>query len=243
MLSKYFTKRARSALRKKKIPQHIAIIMDGNGRWAKKRMLSRLRGHAKGADALKKAIEESIWLGVKYLSVYAFSSENWKRPKSEIEGLMKLFVSSLKNELPNLMKNKIQVEFMGDLSKFSSELKAYMKKTVSETKLRKKNLQLNVMINYGSKAEIVRAVNSIIKSKQQVINEKTIDKYLYTAGLPDPDLLIRTSGEYRLSNFLLWQSAYTEFWYTKKYWPDFNGKLLRQAVKSYQKRNKRLGGL
>ena len=243
MLCDFWTARARKKLKSKKIPQHIAVIMDGNGRWAKRRGLPRIKGHAQGAETLSKVIEEAAYLGVKYLSVYAFSTENWKRPQEEIDGLMNLFMEALTVRIGQLKDNKIKVCFLGELSKFSREIQANIKKAEKETDFKDNNLILNVKLNYGSRNEIVNAVNRIIKDNKKNIDEKVFSEYLYTKNIPDPDLLIRTSGELRISNFMLWQMAYSEFWFTKKYWPDFNARLLRRAVAAYQKRKIRKGGL
>ncbi len=233
----------RKALCRKEIPQHIAIIMDGNGRWAKQRGLPRLAGHSRGSAALKKAIQEAAKLGIKYLSVYAFSTENWQRPKDEVDGLMQLFMQAMHNEIADLKKNKIALKFLGNLSKFSLEMQTSMKKAEQETNFADKRLQLNVMINYGSRAELLQAVNKITAAGKKNVTEEQFSAELYTKGIPDPDLLIRTSGEQRISNYLLWQLSYAEFWFTKKYWPDFDGRVLRQAVRDYQQRQRRKGGI
>ena len=231
----------RRKLRRGRIPVHVAIIMDGNGTWAKRRGLPRNAGHSRGADALKRTLTEAAQLGVKYLSVYAFSTENWKRPAAEVNYLLNLFMQSLRKETKELVKNKIAVRFLGGLEKFSPALQKQMHKAEQAAQNKEPVLTLNVMLNYGGRDEIVRAVNKARKIKK--VTEKSFAQFLYTANIPDPDLLIRTSGQLRISNFLLWQCAYTEFWFTPKYWPDFNGRMLRQAVRSYQKRQRRLGGL
>lgn len=231
----------RRRLRRKAIPAHVAVIMDGNGTWAKRRGLARNAGHARGADALQKATTEAAHLGVKYLSVYAFSTENWKRPAAEVNYLLNLFMKSLRKETKSLAKNKIAIRFLGGLEKFSPALQKQMRKTELATQNQEPVLTVNVMLNYGGRDEIVRAVKKASKLKK--VTEETFAQCLYTAGIPDPDLLIRTSGQLRLSNFLLWQCAYTEFWFTPVCWPDFNGKLFRQAVREYQRRQRRLGGI
>ncbi|MDR2432034.1 MAG: di-trans,poly-cis-decaprenylcistransferase [Candidatus Margulisbacteria bacterium] len=232
----------RRKLRNGRKPAHVAIIMDGNGTWARRRGLPRGAGHARGADALRRTLTEAAYLGIPCLTVFAFSTENWKRPPDEVEHLLGLFKESLQKEIPELCKNKIAVRFLGGLEKFSPELRELMRSAEAETKQERPALALNVLLNYGGRDELVRAVNKALNSGVRTVTEETFAKYLCTAGLPDPDLLIRTSGQLRISNFLLWQCAYTEFWFTPKCWPDFDGRLFRQAVRSYQKRRRRLGG-
>lgn len=241
--NEFFAQQQRKKLAKKTLPVHLAVIMDGNGRWATWRGLPRGAGHQRGAEALGRTIQESYVLGIKYLSVYAFSTENWKRPQEEIALLQKLLKKVLTEQVTDLKKRKISVRFLGDLSRFSKELQGLMNKATKETSFSDAKLFLNIMLNYGGRPEIVMAVNQIIKEKHSKIDETLFAKYLYTQGIPDPDLLIRTSGELRVSNFLLWQIAYSEIWITKKMWPDFNGRLLRKAVKAYQQRNRRKGGV
>jgi undecaprenyl diphosphate synthase len=240
---RFFEEQERNVLRRGEIPAHIAVIMDGNGTWAKRRGLPRTAGHAQGARALRKVLQESARLGVRYLTVYAFSTENWKRPKSEVDYLMQLFMESMQKEVPDLIKNKVQLRFLGDLSAFSAELSAMMQDSMKKTDVAKPRVTLNVMINYGARNELYRAMKKITEQKKILKDENDLGNYLDTAGLPDPDLLIRTSGQLRISNFLLWQSAYTEFWFTDKCWPDFNGSVLRTAVREYQRRHRRRGGL
>ena len=239
----FFANIARRKLRQGHIPAHIAIIMDGNGTWARRRGLPRNAGHSRGADALRRTITEAAYLGVRYLSVYAFSTENWKRPAEEINHLLSLFVEALRKEVPELVKNKIAIRFLGGLERFSPELQDLMRQAEQDTQNPQALLTLNVLLNYGGRAEIIRAVNKIQQSGVKEITEENFTDYLFTAGMPDPDLLIRTSGQLRLSNFLLWQCAYTEFWFTPKCWPDFDGRLFRQAVHAYQKRQRKLGGV
>lgn len=238
----FWAQRERTALRKNSIPEHVAIIMDGNGRWAKQRGLPRLAGHAEGLHALERVVKEAVALHIKYLSVYAFSTENWKRPQEEITGLMKLFFKAMDEAVTKLIKNDIRIMFLGDLSRFPAEMKKVMDETMRSS-AKNNRLTLNIMINYGSRQELTTAVNKLLSSGKKEVSEDDISKALYTGDIPDPDLLIRTSGELRISNFLLWQSAYTEFWVTKKFWPDFNSILLRQAVNDFQKRHRRKGGL
>ncbi|MGE7601761.1 isoprenyl transferase [Peribacillus sp. NPDC097675] len=234
-------------IKKSNVPQHIAIIMDGNGRWAKKRALPRVAGHHEGMKTVRKITKISNELGIKTLTVYAFSTENWKRPKSEVDFLMKLPQEFLGTFLPELIAENVRVEMMGDLSLIPSHTQKAVKQAMEDTK-NNDGMILNFALNYGSRGEIVTAVNSIIHdSKNGIIkedvSEEMVSSYLMTKHLPDPDLLIRTSGEKRLSNFMLWQSAYTELWFTDVLWPDFSGEHLLQAVEEYQKRSRRFGGV
>lgn len=224
-----------------RIPNHIAIIMDGNGRWAEKRGLPRTFGHKEGADALRKIITYAGKIGVKYLTVYAFSTENWKRSKDEIDALMFLFKTYLKNEEKNIMKNNVRFLVSGRKNGVSSSLLEAIKKLEDKSR-DNTGLTLNIAFNYGGRAEIIDAVNSILKSGADNINEKDFSKYLYN-DIPDPELLIRTSGEFRISNFLLWQIAYSEIYITKALWPDFDEKELDKAIQSYNERDRRFGGV
>lgn len=224
-----------------RIPNHIAIIMDGNGRWAEKRGLPRTFGHKEGADALRKIITYAGKIGVKYLTVYAFSTENWKRSKDEIDALMFLFKTYLKNEEKNIMKNNVRFLVSGRKNGVSSSLLEAIKKLEDKSR-DNTGLTLNIAFNYGGRAEIVDAVNSILKSGADNINEEDFSKYLYN-DIPDPELLIRTSGEFRISNFLLWQIAYSEIYITKALWPDFDEKELDKAIQSYNERDRRFGGV
>ena len=227
------------------IPQHIAIIMDGNGRWAKARALPRIAGHKVGADSLKDIVKACAEIGIKHLTVYAFSTENWRRPKDEVEFLMGLFAKTLDGEVDNLNKNNVRLKFLGRLQDFSNDLQNKMK--ASMDKLSKNTgLNLNVMVNYGARAEIVDAVREIIKEKAQAqekeeVSEQDIQAHLYTKNIPDPDLLIRTASEMRISNFLLWQIAYAEIYVTDVLWPDFRKAELIKAIESYGKRERRFG--
>ena len=233
-------------LDKKNIPNHIAIIMDGNGRWAQKRGLKRELGHKAGRKSVKKIVESCRELGVKNLTLYAFSTENWNRPRLEIDFLMQLLLLSLKDELRNLNKNNIKFETIGNLDKLPVKIKNYLKK-VKETTKKNTKLTLTLALSYGSRNEIVDVVKEISnKVKNNIISSKNIDEtvindHLYTRNLPDVDLLIRTSGEKRISNFLLWQIAYSELYFTKKLWPDFRKKDLYKAIISYQNRERRFG--
>lgn len=226
------------------IPQHIAIIMDGNGRWAKQKGYPRTIGHQQGAEALRAAIKACSKFNVKYLSVYAFSTENWNRPTTEVSFLMKMFKSLLMKELEGLNKNNIRVRIIGDISKFSDELKEKIKDIEDKTQ-NNTDMQLNIMMNYGSRFEIVTAVNRLLaeakEGKRDSVTEDEFSKYLYTAGIPDPELLIRTSQELRISNFLLWQIGYSELIFVESLWPEFNEDQLVACLQEYQKRNRRFG--
>jgi len=226
------------------IPKHIAIIMDGNGRWAQKRKLPRIEGHRRGAISLREAVKACIELGVKYLTVYAFSTENWKRPKEEINFLMRLLSSTIEKEVDELDKNKIKVRFMGRLSMLPEKLQEKIGSAEERTKNNSK-LNLNIMLSYGGRAELTDALKSIVKNnaKSDTIDEKLISDHLYTAGMPDPDLLIRTAGELRVSNFMIWQIAYSEIWVTDVLWPDFRKKHLLEAIEDYSGRIRKFGGL
>jgi undecaprenyl diphosphate synthase len=224
------------------IPRHIAVIMDGNGRWAKARGLRRIDGHREGVRSTHEIVEACGELGVEVLTLYTFSSENWKRPQSEVEALMNLLVQTVGKELDNLMKNNVQLRVIGrlkDLTLAAREGMRYgMRKTAKNT-----GLILNLALSYGGRQEILDAVKGILKDGKQKITEQDIADHLYTAGLPDPDLLIRTSGEMRISNFMLWQLAYTEIVVTDVLWPDFRKPQLLDAIREYGKRNRRFGGL
>lgn len=222
--------------------KHIAIIMDGNRRWAKERFLPTAMGHKEGVNALKRTLTACKDYGIKYLTVYAFSTENWNRSKDEVEFLMKLLFQTIKDEILDLNKNEIKVKFIGDLSKLSDSLQNLLYQTENDTK-DNNGVNLQIAFNYGSKNEIVNAVKRIIKDgvKAEDISEELISKYLYTANIPDPDLLIRTGGEMRISNFLTYQSAYSEILVLDKYWPQFDEKELGNAVIEFKRRNRRFG--
>ena len=230
------------------MPVHIGIIMDGNGRWAKKRGLPRKAGHSAGAKTFRKITRYCSDIGVKHLTVYAFSTENWKRPEDEVNSLMKLFKSYLEEALEDFKDDSIVVKFIGDKSQFSDDLRNLMIENEESSKDRD-GMVLNIAMNYGSRDEIVRAVKNIsvdVKSgklSEDDITENLFSDYLYTSGQPDPDLIIRPSGEYRISNFMLWQSAYTEFVIMNKLWPDFEKSDLDEAINMYSKRNRRYGGV
>jgi undecaprenyl diphosphate synthase len=230
------------------LPKHIAIIMDGNGRWAKKRGLPRAAGHRAGTDRLSRIVRESTRIGIPYLTVYAFSTENWKRPLDEVNALMGLLIEYVEKELDKLNKNGVRVNLLGIKDKLPSETRCQIERAVEETKNNSK-LQLQIALNYGGRSEIVDAVKAITsdyrdnKIKMEDIDESLISKYLYSAGIPDPDLIIRPSGELRLSNFLLWQSAYSELWFDNVNWPDFTEANYRRAIYDFQLRNRRYGAL
>ena len=225
------------------LPRHIAIIMDGNGRWAKKRGLPRTAGHTAGAKTFKNIARYCNKIGLKYLTVYAFSTENWKRPEDEVKGIMNLLRDYLK-DAENFKDENIRVRFIGDREPLADDIKELMLKNERESE-NATGLTLYIAINYGGRDEIVKAVQKIIKSgvKAEDITEKVISDNLYTADCPDPDFIIRPSGEYRISNYLIWQSAYSEFWYSDILWPDFTEKHLEKAIDDFNKRNRRFGGI
>lgn len=228
------------------IPAHIAIIMDGNGRWATARNLPRVAGHKKGADSVREAIESCVESGVPYLTLYAFSSENWSRPASEVDSLMELLSFYLNKEIKTLHSNGIRLNFVGDRDKLSPDIAKKLKEAEELTR-NNTNLVLTIAISYGSRQEIVMAAKFLAqqvsdgKIAPDEINEQSFAKFLYTIDIPDPDLLIRTGGEQRLSNFLLWQSAYTELFFTDVLWPDFRKENLAQAIFEFSKRERRYG--
>lgn len=225
------------------LPDHIAIIMDGNGRWAKKRSLPRTAGHAAGSKNFKDIARYCNKIGLKYLTVYAFSTENWKRPKEEIDNIMKIFKEYLE-DAKNFKDENIQVQFIGDRSVLDPDIQRLMKES-EDASCDATGLHLNIAINYGGRDEIVHAVKNIVDSGIDVndITEQTITDSLYTSGQPDPDFIIRPSGEYRLSNYLIWQSAYAEYWFSDILWPDFKPKDLERAIDDFNKRNRRFGGV
>lgn len=234
-------------IKKFEVPQHIAIIMDGNGRWAKKRALPRIAGHHEGMKVVRKITRVANRLGVKVLTVYAFSTENWKRPKAEVDYLMKLPEEFLGSFLPELIQENVRVEMIGDFTSIPAHTQRAIQRAIDETK-DNDGLILNFALNYGSRAEILNAVNACLKDAETgklkgMITEEGFSNYLMTSALPEPDLLIRTSGEIRLSNFMLWQLAYTELWFTDVLWPDFNEDHLLEAIEVYQKRTRRYGGV
>ena len=225
------------------LPTHIAIIMDGNGRWAKKRSLPRTAGHVAGAKTFKNIARYCNKIGLKYLTVYAFSTENWKRPRDEVKGIMNLLRDYLK-DAENFKDENIKVNFIGDRTPLAEDIKELMKKNEEGSK-NATGLTLNIAINYGGRDEITNAVKKIVNSgvKAEDVTEDLISQNLYTYGIPDPDFIIRPSGEYRLSNYLIWQSAYAEYWFSDILWPDFTPHHLEKAINDYNHRNRRFGGL
>lgn len=230
------------------VPEHVAIILDGNGRWAKKRRLPRKAGHVAGSQTVEQICEDAWNLGIKYLTVYAFSTENWKRPQDEVDALMKLLRRYLKDCIKRSTKNNMSVRVLGDITPLDEDLKASILE-LEEVSKDNTGLHFQVALNYGSRDEILRAVQRIAedvkmgKLESSQITEEKFSSFLDTKGIPDPDLLIRTSGEERLSNFLLWQLAYTEFYFTDVLWPDFNKAELEKAIAYYNKRDRRFGGV
>ena len=230
------------------VPNHIAIILDGNGRWAKSKGMPRSYGHMKGCANLETVCDYMKELGVKYVTVYAFSTENWKRSKEEVDGLMKLFRSYLKKCIKLADKNKMRVRVIGEISAFDQDIQDSIEK-LEEYSQKYDEIYFQIALNYGSRDEIIRGVRKLAQDaadgriNPQEIDEKVFGNYLDTAGIPDPDLMIRTSGELRLSNFLLWQMAYTEFYFTDVAWPDFNKAELVKAIEKYNQRDRRYGGV
>ena len=234
--------------KKLQIPCHIAIIMDGNGRWAKKRLLPRTAGHAAGAEAFRRIANYCRTLGVKYLTVYAFSTENWKRSEEEVSGIMKLLGKYLREAIADMEKNHVRFKFFGDLSRLNPELRQLCMDAQSRSE-EYHDVQVNFCLNYGGRDEIVRAARNFAqdvadgKRKPEELTEEVLSGYLYSADVPDPELIIRPSGELRTSNFLLWQSAYSEFVFMNVLWPDFQPKDLDAAIEEYNGRNRRFGGV
>jgi len=224
------------------LPKHIAIIMDGNGRWAKQKNKSRIFGHRNGVKAVRETVEYATEIGINYLTLYAFSTENWQRPKKEVSGLMSLLVSTIRSETKTLMENNIKLSSIGNMNMLPEKCKKELNESI---KLTSGNTKLNLILalSYSSRWEIKNAIRKIIGDGLKVneISEDIIEQYLATKNVPDPELLIRTSGENRVSNFLLWQIAYTEFYFCKKFWPDFSKEDLRDAILEYQKRDRRFG--
>jgi len=224
------------------LPRHIAIIMDGNGRWAKKRALPRTFGHKAGTENVRKIVKYCSRIGIEYLTVYAFSTENFKRPPEEVNMLMKLLVEYFYKETEELKANGVRLQVLGDVSVFSSAVRKAIDYGVEETKECKK-MVFSIALAYGARAELVHAVREIMAEGLTKIDEQTIADHLYTAGMPDPDLIIRTSGEERLSNFLLYQAAYSEFYFTDVLWPDFDERELDRAIEAFSVRSRRFGGV
>lgn len=229
-----------------KLPNHIAIIMDGNRRWAKEKNLPSIMGHKEGAQALRKIIRHSGKIGIKYLTVYAFSTENWKRTKEEVDYLMNLLIDSLNQYLSEALENDVTLNFIGNIKELPEKVQKTIKESEEKTQ-NNKRLNLQIALNYGSRLEIINAVKEICQEYKankitiNDINENIINQYLYTKNIPDPELLIRTGGEFRISNYLLWQSAYTEFYSTKAMWPDFTPEELDKALNEFSRRQRRYG--
>lgn len=230
------------------IPEHIAIIMDGNGRWAKQRNLPRSMGHKAGVENIREIVKECSRLRVKYLTLYAFSTENWKRPAEEVNAIMKLLVEYLKKEIDELHKNEVVLRTIGDIEILPNVCKEELKNAYEKTK-NNTGLVLNLALNYGGRDEILRGIKLLYEDLNmekiilEDINDEIFSKYLYTKNMPDPDLIIRPSGEQRISNFLLWQCAYSELWYSNINWPDFTKEHLYKAIYDFQNRDRRFGGI
>ncbi len=228
------------------IPGHVAIILDGNGRWAKKRLMPRNYGHVQGAKTVEQICEDADSLGIKYLTVYAFSTENWNRPEEEVALLMKLLKNYLKDCVKRANNNNMKVRVIGEKSRLNEDIRNRIEE-LERSSAGNTGLNFTIALNYGSRDEMLRAMRAMVRDGREgrldpeELTEQTVSRYLDTAGIPDPDLLIRTSGEERLSNFLLWQMAYTEFYFTDVLWPDFNKKELIKAIESYNQRNRRYG--
>ncbi|OLS01754.1 isoprenyl transferase [Tissierella creatinophila] len=232
----------------KKLPKHIAIIMDGNGRWAKRKFLPRYFGHQEGMKRVIDIVSASSKLGIDCLTLYAFSTENWKRPEEEIESLMKILVSYIRKELEKLVENNVKLNIIGDISNFPTLARTEVERAIFETE-NNTGMNLNIALNYGGRDEIIYGIKNLLndyklgKINIDNLNSEIFSNYLYTKGQPDPDLLIRPSGELRISNFMLYQIAYTEFWFSDVLWPDFSEDKLYEAIIDFQKRNRRFGGL
>ncbi len=240
-------RKAKKEYDKALLPKHVAIIMDGNGRWAKKRSLPRIMGHRAGADALRRVSRFAGHMGIEYITVYAFSTENWKRSDEEVSGLMSLLLDYLKNAEKELGGDEVRIRVIGDPARFSDEIQQQIKRVEAVTK-DNKAVTVTLALNYGGRDELVHAVKAIAKEVQNgktdpdSIDEKTVSRHLYTYDMPDPDLVIRTSGELRLSNYLLWQTSYSELYFTDTLWPDFDEKEFTKAIDAYLSRSRRFGG-
>lgn len=224
------------------LPKHIAFIMDGNGRWAKCRGKVRTYGHKQGVEAVEKVIKHSQKLGLEIISFYAFSTENWKRPKEEVDYIFELLRDYLKDHKDDFANNNIRLRVVGDIAKLPKDLQKSILDVEASTE-KCSGLLVNMCLNYGSRVEIIRAINNIIKDGIKQVDDEIFARYLQTEGLPDPDMVVRTSGEYRLSNFMLYQCAYSELYFPKIYWPDFREKELEKAIIVYQRRNRRFGNI
>jgi undecaprenyl diphosphate synthase len=231
-----------------KLPRHVAIIMDGNGRWAKKRALNRIRGHEEGAESVRTIVRASREIGIRWLTLYAFSEENWKRPRYEVEALMRLLKRFMVSELGEMLENGIRFQVIGRVRKLPKDIQQTLRETVEKTS-HNQNMVLTLALSYGGRQELADAVAGIAQEIEsgalgsEDISEEIISRHLYTADMPDPDLLIRTGGEYRVSNFLLWQIAYTEIYTTPTQWPDFRKEEYEKALEAYQRRERRFGAV
>jgi undecaprenyl diphosphate synthase len=238
-------KKAAGAVDFSNLPRHIAVIMDGNGRWAQKRGLPRTAGHSVGAETFRRVATYCKDIGIEYLTCYAFSTENWKRPKEEVDTIMGLLDKYLREAIETMERDRVRMKFFGDTSVLSPELQELIAKT-NEISHRYEGCQVNICVNYGGRDEIVRAARAyadrVLHGEENNLTEEEFSSLLFSAGIPDPDLIIRPSGEIRLSNFLLWQAAYAELYYTDVLWPDFDEKELNRAIAEYQRRNRRFGG-
>ena len=223
-----------------KIPEHVAIIMDGNGRWAKERKLPRIIGHREGVESVREVVRTAREIGVKYLTLFTFSTENWRRPQDEVRGLFNLLERVAKREINLLLKNGIKLKVIGRKDELPERTRKIIESAEEKTK-ENKDMTLVLAFNYGGRREIIDAINKILKNGKKEINEDDFRKYLYDPEIPDPDLLIRTSGEMRISNFFLWEIAYTELYFTDKYWPDFRREEFLKAIEEYAKRERRFG--
>jgi len=243
-----FFKKKNASVTLKNVPEHVAFIMDGNGRWAKKRGMPRLYGHNAGTETLKKIVKESKRLGIKYITFYAFSTENWKRPEDEVSGLMQILVKFIQSEIDEINANNVKIVILGDLEMLPKAAKDAVDYALKRTE-HNDGLYFNIALNYGGRDEIVGAVKQIIRKvkagelDEAAIDEACISDHLYTKNMPDPDVMIRTSGEKRLSNFLLWQLAYSEFVFLDLFWPDFTEEVYRKALEEYDQRHRRFGAV
>lgn len=227
-----------------KIPRHVAMIMDGNGRWALSRGLPRIAGHKAGTENLRRVIRSTVEFGIKYLTIYAFSTENWGRPPEEVRGLMNILEDVIDRELNELNKEGVQLRHIGRLERLAPTLQEKVLDAIDMTK-HNERLILNIAFNYGGRDEIVQAIQKMMRDgvKPEAVSDELVSQYLYTVGVPDPDLIIRTSGELRVSNFLIWQAAYSEWYITPTYWPDFNKEEYRRAIETFAQRDRRYGGV
>jgi len=239
-------KQAAGDIDKTRLPRHIAIIMDGNGRWAKRRGLPRKAGHSAGAESFRAIATYCKNIGIEFLTVYAFSTENWKRPADEVQSIMELLEKYLREAIRDMEKDRIRTKFFGDISVLSRSFRSMIAET-EEISQKYDGMQVNICINYGGREELIRAAaawaDACRAGAPEPLTERVFESYLYSAGIPDPDLIIRPSGEYRLSGFLLWQAAYSELYFTDVLWPDFNERELDRAILAYQKRDRRFGGV